>query len=134
MVHAGGRPTKMTPETISKLEQVYSYGASDIEACAHADIGLATLYRYCEEHPEFRERKERLKEKPTLLARQTVIQAIKTDPHLAFNYLTRKQKKEFSERIENDITTAGQPLTTSSDEVIQIAARVAEELRLKKTS
>lgn len=134
MVHAGGRPTKMTPETIAKLEQAYAYGASDGEACAYAEIAMATLYRYCQENPEFGEKKERLKEKPTLLARRTVVKALESDPHLAFNFLTRKQKKEFSERFESDVTTAGQPISTSSTEVLQIAAKVAEELKSRKTA
>lgn len=123
----------MTPDTINKLEQAFAYGASDLEACAYADISHTTLYNYCQDNPKFLERKERLKEKPTLLARRTVVKAIESDPHLAFNFLTRKQKKEFSERIENDITTAGQPIVTSSDEVMQIVARVSEELKAKKT-
>lgn len=89
-----GRPTVMTPETISKLEEVFAIGGSDEEACFYADIGKSTLYNYQKEHPEFVERKEALKEKPILLARQTVVKSL-TNPDIAMKYLEKKRRKEF---------------------------------------
>lgn len=89
-----GRPTVMTPETISKLEEVFAIGGSDEEACFYADIGKSTLYNYQKEHPEFVERKEALKEKPVLLARQTVVRSL-SNPDIAMKYLEKKRRKEF---------------------------------------
>ena len=57
----GGRPSKMTPEVLAKLEHSFSLGLSDREACLYAEINPATLYRYCENHQEFCKRKELLK-------------------------------------------------------------------------
>ena len=91
----GGRPTKMTPETIRKLEQAFSLGCTDLEACLFADIGKSTLYDYQEENPEFAERKARLKENPVLLARKSVVEALEGDPDLALKFLERKKKDEF---------------------------------------
>lgn len=124
----------MTSDTLAKLQQAYAFGASDLEACAYADVHQATLYRFLKENQDFRDLRDRLKERPTLLARQTVVQAIRTDPNLAFNFLTRKQRREFSERIETDVTTADQPITTNSEDVMAIAQRVAAELKQRKTS
>jgi hypothetical protein len=103
-----GRPTVMTPEILNKLEEVFAIGGSDNEACFYADIGKSTLYNYQQEHPEFVERKEALKEKPILRARQTVVKAL-DNPDMALKYLERKRKQEFSIRTENqtDITTGG---------------------------
>jgi hypothetical protein len=39
-----GRPTKMTPDTVKKLEEAFLLGCSDIEACLVADISKQTLY------------------------------------------------------------------------------------------
>ena len=64
-----GRPTVMKPETILKLEAAFLVGATDLEACVHADISKSSLYLYCENNPEFSERKETLKNQPTLKAR-----------------------------------------------------------------
>ena len=98
--HAGGRPTIMTSETIHKLEEVFAIGGSDREACFYADISMGALYLYQDKHPEFIERKEALKERPILKARQTVVKAL-DNPVDAQWYLTRKRKSEFADRHEN---------------------------------
>lgn len=98
--HAGGRPTIMTPLTINKLEEAFALGASDLEACFYAGISHETLYSYQRDHPEFLERKESLKQKPILLARQTVVKSLKYNPEMAMRFLERKLKSEFSPRAE----------------------------------
>ena len=64
-----GRPTKMTPETIQKLETAFIAGCTDLEACCYADVGKTALYEYCEKNPDFAERKETLKNQPIMSAR-----------------------------------------------------------------
>lgn len=104
-----GRPTVMTPELIKKLEEAFAFGASDLEACFYADISKQTLYTYQERHPEFTDRKERLKERPVLLARQTVIASIqKGDGDLGLKYLERKRRNEFS--LKMDIVSDGEKI------------------------
>jgi hypothetical protein len=98
--HAGGRPTIMKPDVISKLEEVFALGGTDKEACFYANICHQTLYDYQKLHPEFVERKEALKEKPILKARQTVVKAL-DDPVSAQWYLERKRKSEFGKRDEH---------------------------------
>lgn len=96
-----GRKTIMTPEIIDKLEQAFSMGCSDLEACLHANIGKTTLYNYQNENPEFVERKEQLKEKLVLKARTVIAEALnRKDENTAKWYLERKAKKEFSARQE----------------------------------
>lgn len=94
-----GRPTVMTPETINKLEEVFAIGGGDLEACFYAGISHESLYKYQREHPEFTERKEALKERPILKARQTIVKSL-DDPINAKWYLERKRKKEFAQRNE----------------------------------
>lgn len=95
-----GRPTVMTPEVLSKLEEAFALGCTDTEAALYADIGTRTLVEYFKNNPEFRRRTEELKETPILKARQTIIKALDNPNHAEW-YLSRKLKKEFSERIEN---------------------------------
>ena len=71
-----GRPTKMTEAVIGKLEEAFSMGATDLEACFHADISGDVLYDYQKKHPEFTERKKALKEKLVLKARKNVQDAL----------------------------------------------------------
>lgn len=96
-----GRPTIITPEIIAKLEQAFSLGCSDLEACIYADIGKTALYDYQEKNPEFRERKEALKQKLVLKARTIVANALeKEDENTAKWYLERKARDEFAAKQE----------------------------------
>jgi len=95
-----GRPTVMTKEAVGKLEQAYALGCTDGEACFYADISQETLYEYQRKFPEFIHRKESLKQKPILQARQSVVKSFEGNPELALKFLERKLKKEFSLRQE----------------------------------
>lgn len=96
-----GRPSVMTPEIINKLEQAFSMGCGDLEACLYADLTPSVLYRYQESHPEFKERKAMLKEKLILKARTVIADALnRKDENTAKWYLERKRKDEFSTRQE----------------------------------
>lgn len=96
-----GRPEMMTPEVIDKLEQAFSWGCTDIEACVWAGISDDLLYKYQRANPEFVKRKNRLKETPTLKARQVMnIALINKDKQAAQWWLERKRKEEFSTRSE----------------------------------
>lgn len=106
----GGRPPKMTPEVISKLNEAFAIGASDGEACFYANISHETLYKYQEQHPEFTEEKNRLKERPVLMARQSVIDGLKGSPELALKFLERKRRKEFA--LRTDVTSDDKQLPT----------------------
>lgn len=90
---------KLTPETIRKLEEAFAIDASVKEACYYADISTDTYYRWIKEFPELSDKLERLREKPILKARQTVVKSL-DNPDYAFKYLERKKKDEFSPRQE----------------------------------
>lgn len=96
-----GRPTVMTDDVLQKLEYAFIHGLTDLEACLYADIGTTTLYNYCEENPQFRERKEELKQHPTAKARLNVTEAIENgNEDLSKWWLERKAKNEFSTKQE----------------------------------
>jgi hypothetical protein len=98
-----GRPLfdgKDEAEVVRKLEEAFALGCSDIEACLYADIGKTAFYKYQDKHPQFAERKEMLKERPILQARDSVIQHMKRDGNLALKFLERKRKSEFALRTE----------------------------------
>lgn len=96
-----GRPTVMTEEVIQKLEYAFMRGLTDTEACLYAEIGTSTLYNYCNENPQFMERKEALKQHPTAKARLNVTEAIENgNEELSKWWLERKAKNEFSTKQE----------------------------------
>ena len=100
-----GRNTVMTSDVVNKLEQAFSIGCSDLEACLHAGISKQTLYDYQAKYPEFADRKAMLKERLVLKARTVIAKALdKEDENTAKWYLERKRKDEFSAKVENEVT------------------------------
>lgn len=98
----GGRPTKMTEDTVKNLKQYFAKGYSDSEACKMAEITKKTLYNYCDNNPSFYTTKERLKRTPSLRAREVVLNSIENgDVNTSKWYLERKCKEEFSLRTES---------------------------------
>ena len=87
-------------EKIVKIEQAFSIGCTDKEACAYAEITQDQLYYYENTiNTRFRAKKREMKQKPVLKARQTVVKNL-DQPQYAQWYLERKRKKEFSTRQE----------------------------------
>jgi hypothetical protein len=131
-----GRPTKMTPTTVQKLEEAFALGCTDIEACFYAGISKQTLYTYQEKYPDFLDRKEALKESPVLLARKSVVEAIPGDPDLALKYLERKRKDEFSTKQTTEhaggFTIKGRDITKMSIEELEEELAVLQEKRAHK--
>jgi hypothetical protein len=121
-----GRPTIMTPDIVNKLEEIFAIGGTDEEACFYADISKQTLYNYQDKNPEFVDRKEALKETPILLARRTIVEALK-NPLDARWYLEKKRKKEFGNVV--DITSGGEKLGSASPEAVKLAEKYEEELK-----
>lgn len=71
-----GRPTVMTPDVLSKLEDAFRNAFTDDMACLYAGISDTSLYRYCEENEAFRDRKEQLKQSPHLIAQKELVSGI----------------------------------------------------------
>lgn len=84
---------------IGKLEETAAIDATVEESIFYADITRDSYYNYLKEHPEFANRLESLRQKPFLLARQTVVKNL-TNPEGAKWYLERKKKLEFAQRTE----------------------------------
>lgn len=74
-----GRPTKITPEVIRKLEDCFRNAFTDEMACLYVDISTETLYAYCRKNQKFSERKELLKQSPNLTAQETLVGTVKTE-------------------------------------------------------
>ena len=84
-------PVKLTKETIQKIEQVASMDGTIEEMCSYADISTQTYYNWMASFPKWKDRLERLRQKPVLKARSSVIRNL-DDPDLALRYLERKKK------------------------------------------
>lgn len=95
-----GRPSKMTPELVEKIERAFMAGCTDEEACCYVDIDKATLYRYIDKNPEFRDRKEMLKTKPTMKAKFIIEDALDDqDLNTAHRVIDRKEGSKVKQEI-----------------------------------
>lgn len=91
---------------LAKLEQAFSQGSSDKEACNYAQISVDALYDYQTKKPQFLQQKELWRKKPSLLARTNVVSVMgetredgkPTDRSLdsSWKYLERKERAEFA--------------------------------------
>ncbi len=115
MKNAIGRPTVMTEETVNKLEQGFTMGFSDEEACIYANVSKQTLYDYCKRNLGYTDRKEGLKNHTKLLAKTNIYNAIKEDKKIEDSkwYLERKAKKEFGNNL--DLSTLGESIKIQID-------------------
>jgi hypothetical protein len=84
---------------LTKCKEVWAIGGSDAEAAFYAEITGASLSRYMDGHAKVREFRNDLHAKPILKARQTIVKDLDS-PEGARWYLSRKVKREFSERSE----------------------------------
>lgn len=89
-----GRPTKITEETLMRLQIAFLAGATDDEACAFASITPKTLYNYQDSNPEFLHQKEAWKKNPVLKAKFTVVTNLDKVGNAQW-YLERRSKAEF---------------------------------------
>ena len=103
-----GRPPVVDEITLQKLEEAFSNGATDLEACFIAKISKSTLYNYQEEHPDFLERKQALKDLIKYQARKNIKEKVfDGDVETSKWYAERKMKDEFSQKIENEHSMKG---------------------------
>ena len=132
-----GRPSKLIPECVMKLEEIFALDGTVEEACFFADISRNTFYEWMKEHPELSDRFEALRNNPVLLARRSVIEGL-GDPELALKYLERKRRNEFSTRVETDNTTKmdmnGALDITSSDEIAEEFLTKLKDKKLNEQS
>lgn len=92
-----GRPSKFTPEVVTKLLAAFNLGYNDTEAALYAGISRKTFYDYINERPDFRNKINRAKIAPIIKAKEVVVNALNSgDVNAAKWWLERKAANEFS--------------------------------------
>ncbi len=117
-----GRPKKITPRVLQKLEDAFQIGATDEEACNSAKIAPQTLYNYQTATPDFVEQKARWKLNPILKAKKTVVDNLERDPHLAMRYLEKRCPDEFGRNARGfELTLAQERLDMLQSKMLEPA-------------
>lgn len=130
-----GRPTIMDATMLQKLEDAFTNAFSDEQACAYANISPSTLYNYQRENPEFVKRKEALKLRPDIKAKQTVVGSLGNTGD-AWRWLERRDP-EFKpvSKVEHGgaIEVADVSVDLSDEEKQAISAlRIARRKRIEQ--
>ena len=98
-----GRPTDMTPSTVTKLIAAFNNGFNVSEACDYSGISRVTYYRWLKEDEEFSNIMESAKAAPNRKAKEIVVQAINGgDAQLAFRYLQARDP-DFKPKFEGEL-------------------------------
>lgn len=98
---------KLDKDTVKKLEEVFAIDGSVEEACYYANISRQTYYNWIKGDKELKEKFDRLRQRPVLKARQTVVKSL-DDSNNAFRYLEKKKKIEFGNAL--DVTSGGESI------------------------
>lgn len=135
-------PSKYTPITIGKLEQAWMLGCSDSEAAIFAGISRASLYNYLREDPDFKERRDLLKNWHSLMARRNIGMALArpADHGLSHSsielskwYLEKRNRDEFGPD-KKEALSPGDSLASSFDAILKQQVEVkSSTLYIKKS-
>ena len=74
-----GRPTKLTEDMVTKLENIFKIGGTIDEACSYAGIAKESYYRYMEANPDFVTRMTAARHYADIAAKNIVIDTIVKD-------------------------------------------------------
>ena len=127
-----GRPEKITPETLNKLEEAFMHLFNDEEACLYANIGTTTLYSYQKQNPLFTERKCTLRLTPNLHAKRELVSKIQNNLDQARWWAknNKTMQEDFGEmqEVKYSRTIAQKP--EFENEVDKLTYEYNEKLRL----
>lgn len=102
-----------TDDVLAAMEEAWRLGCTDREACLVAGLTEEQLHKYQDIHDGYTQYKALLKESPIIEARRTVLEAIKTDPYIAFKFLERKRREEFGQKVELGASDFGKQLANA---------------------
>jgi hypothetical protein len=96
--------SKITPDTLHKLEEAFSIDCTVEEASLYAGISPSSYYVWVKNNPKLLERFNTLRNHPPLKARKTIVESLR-DPNHAFRYMERKRPEEFMPKQKIELNT-----------------------------
>lgn len=101
-----GAPSKLTPDTVTKLESIFKIGGNVEEACSYALISKQTYYRWLKESEDFVTKMESAQCYADIVAKNVVVDSMIKDKNLdtAKWWLEKRQFKTPQTMIQNNVT------------------------------
>lgn len=113
---------KKTEEAVVKIKEVAALDGSVEEMAYYVGVSKQTIYNWFESDRELLDEVTRLRERPVLLARQTIVRSL-SDANHAFRYIERKKPKEFAPHTK--VEHSGSVETAVSREQLAPAVEMA---------
>lgn len=89
--------TEFSKNTLRELEDAFSYGMTNTQACLLANISESLFYEVCKNNNSLSERFKALQESPKIAATKNIINAINQgDVKLSQWYLERRMRERFN--------------------------------------
>ena len=101
MTKVTGRPTVIDDEAIRKLEDAFFIDCTVQEACSRANISKTAYHDRKKKDQAFADRMEAAQDWAITSARAILFEKMKEDGRLALEVVKRRDKKRYSERIED---------------------------------
>ena len=97
----GGRPTKMTEETVKKLEEAFKMDFNDSEACSYTGISREIYYTHRKKDQIFLDRMDSAKLWVGIKAKKVVASAITDNGSVtdSWKWLEKRQSKEYGNKV-----------------------------------
>lgn len=121
-----GRPTKMTDETVKKLEFAFMQGLSDQEACLYAGISKQTLYNYQKENTEFLDQKAAFKSNVKMHAKLNLAEEVIENKNIELSlFVLERLVDEYKpkQEVSANIDMATRYAAMSDEDLAKIAGK-----------
>lgn len=104
-----GRPTKMTPEVVQKLREVFLLDYTIEEACDHAGIAKQTYYNEMKDNPDFVDEMDKAQRGLFKAAKRAIAIEIieKKNAGVSLNFLKHRQSERYRTKNETDMPMVG---------------------------
>lgn len=121
--------TKLTPKRKSRLRELAEIDASLPEMAYVVGVSKQTIYNWKENDKEFFDELDRLRAKPLLKVRETIVEKATESYANAMDYAKRKARTEFGDNSNVQIT-APKPLL----EMLHLEAKPVEVKEIPNTT
>lgn len=128
--HNGGRETLLTDALRVKIEEVAALDGTVEEMAYYCNVSRQTIYNWFAADPEFFDKVQRLRERPVLMARQTINKRMTESYANAADYLKRKRRKEFGDSTTLEVDAKFTISNESREKSRSVIERVVGNLGL----
>lgn len=126
----GGRETLLTDALRVKIEEVAALDGTVEEMAYYCDVSRQTIYNWFAADRDFFDKVQRLRERPVLMARQTINKRMTESYANAADYLKRKRRKEFGDSATLEVEAKFTISNESREKSRSVIERVVGNPRL----